>query len=297
MTNKKVCTLCPRECGIDRKSENGFCAVPDDMYISRIALHQWEEPPVSGTRGSGTVFFSGCNLGCVFCQNKKISRSAVGRVYSDSELSDAMLRLQDEGAHNINLVTPTHYAKSIARVLELVKPRLRVPVVWNSGGYESVDTLKRLSGLVDVYLPDFKYFSPELSARYSAAPDYFSVASLAVAEMYRQVGDVTLVKEGDSELIKKGLIVRHLVLPGCRKDSIRIMEELAGLLPADGVRLSLMRQFTPDFVDKEKFPELARRVTSYEYDSVVRKALELGFDGYIQDKESANAVYTPDFDE
>ena len=297
MTNKKVCTLCPRECGIDRKSENGFCAVPDDMYISRIALHQWEEPPVSGTRGSGTVFFSGCNLGCVFCQNKKISRSAAGRVYSDSELSDAMLRLQDEGAHNINLVTPTHYAKSIARVLELVKPRLRVPVVWNSGGYESVDTLKRLSGLVDVYLPDFKYFSPELSARYSAAPDYFSVASLAVAEMYRQVGDVTLVKEGDSELIKKGLIVRHLVLPGCRKDSIRIMEELAGLLPADGVRLSLMRQFTPDFVDKEKFPELARRVTSYEYDSVVRKALELGFDGYIQDKESANAVYTPDFDE
>lgn len=256
----------------------------------------WEEPPVSGTRGSGTVFFAGCNLGCVFCQNKKISRSPSGRIYTEDELCDVMLRLESEGAHNVNLVTPTHYTESIARALEKVKPRLSVPIVWNSGGYESVKTLRALEGLVDVYLPDLKYFSPELSERYSSAPDYFEVASEAVAEMYRQTGDAVFAEEDGVELIKKGVIVRHLLLPGCRKDSLRVIEALAGILPADGVRLSLMRQFTPDFVDKEKYPELARRVTSFEYDSVVKRASALGFDGYTQAADSATAVYTPDFE-
>jgi putative pyruvate formate lyase activating enzyme len=256
----------------------------------------WEEPPVSGTRGSGTVFFAGCNLGCVFCQNKKISRSPSGRIYTEDELCDVMLRLESEGAHNVNLVTPTHYTESIVRVLEKVKPMLRVPVVWNSGGYESVETLRTLEGLVDVYLPDLKYFSPELSERYSSAPDYFEVAGAAVAEMYRQTGDAVFAEEDGIELIKKGVIVRHLLLPGCRKDSIRVVEALAGILPTDGVRLSLMRQFTPDFVDKEKYPELARRVTSFEYDSVVKRASELGFDGYTQAADSATAVYTHDFE-
>lgn len=292
MTNKKICTLCPRECGIDRKSEKGFCSVPDDMYVSRIALHQWEEPPVSGTRGSGTVFFSGCSLRCVFCQNKKISRSAAGRAYSEDELIDGMLRLQSEGAHNINLVTPTHYTERLVHVLQKVRPMLSVPVVWNSGGYEKVETLKMLDGLVDVYLPDLKYFSAELSKKYSSAPDYFAVAKEAIREMHRQVGRVRI----EDNLIKKGVIVRHLVLPSCRKDSIRLLEELAGFLPTDEVRVSIMRQYTPDFVDGEAYPELNRRVTSFEYDSVVKKAFELGFDGYTQGAEAASASYTPDFE-
>lgn len=256
----------------------------------------WEEPPVSGIRGSGTVFFSGCNLGCVFCQNKKISRSPSGRIYTDDELCDVIFRLESEGAHNINLVTPTHYTEAIARILEKVKPRLTVPVVWNSGGYELADSLRLLDGLVDVYLPDFKYFSSELSARYSSAPDYFEVAKSTVTEMYRQTGDVVFAREDGVELIKKGVIVRHLLLPGCRKDSMRVVEELAAILPTDGVRLSLMRQFTPDFVDREKYPELARRVTSFEYDSVVKRASELGFDGYTQAADSATSAYTPDFE-
>ena len=290
--DKNICNICPRACGADREKGRGFCSVPSEMYISRIALHAWEEPPISGTRGSGTVFFSGCNLRCVFCQNKKISRSAAGRVYSEDELIDEMLRLEGEGAHNINLVTPTHYAKVVAKVLDKAKPRLNIPIVWNSGGYESVETLKMLDGLVDVYLPDLKYYSSELSARYSSAPDYFEVAKMSLAEMHRQVGAVRF--DGDG-MLEKGIIVRHLVLPSCRRDSIKVLEELAKILPANEIKVSIMRQFTPDFVDGEKYPELNRRLTSFEYDSVVKRAGELGFDGYTQGAESARAVYTPDF--
>ena len=252
----------------------------------------WEEPPISGKNGSGTVFFSGCNLRCVFCQNKAISRSAAGKAYTEDQLISEMLRLQGEGAHNVNLVTPTHYVDSLIPALERVRPMLNVPVVWNSGGYESVETLKRLEGLVDVYLPDLKYFSAELSAKYSSAPDYFEVARDAIKEMHRQVGEVRI----EDGLIKKGVVVRHLVLPSCRKDSIRIVEELSELLPVSEVRLSIMRQFTPDFVDGDKYPELNRRVTSFEYDSVVKRATELGFDGYTQGAEAAVSSYTPDFE-
>lgn len=300
MENKYLCSDCPRACRADREVKHGFCGVSDGVYVSRAALHMWEEPPVSGIRGSGTVFFAGCNLRCVFCQNKKISRGGAGRLFSEDDLIKAMYSLRDEGAHNINLVTPTHYTRVLARVLERVKPSLGIPVVWNSGGYESVESLKMLDGLVDVYLPDLKYFSPELSARYSAAPDYFEVAKRAIAEMYRQTGSAVFETEEldgrETELIKRGVIVRHLLLPGGRKDSIRILEELATLIPTDGVRLSLMRQFTPDFVDGEKFPELKRRITSFEYDSVLKKASELGFDGYTQGAEAASAAFTPDFE-
>ena len=290
---KNSCSVCPRACNVDRCAGRvGFCSVPSEIYISRIALHAWEEPPISGTRGSGTVFFSGCNLRCVFCQNKAISRSAAGRVYSEDELISEMLRLEREGAHNINLVTPTHYAREIASALEKVKPVLNIPIVWNSGGYESVETLKMLDGLVDVYLPDLKYYSSELSARYSSAPDYFEVAKKALAEMYRQVGRVRFGEDG---LLKKGMIVRHLVLPSHRRDSIRIVEELAKILPPDEIKISIMRQFTPDFVDGESYPELNRRLTSFEYDSVIKRAEELGFDGYTQGADSASAKYTPDF--
>ena len=295
MESKVPCNICPRRCNAVRREHVGFCGAPDEIYISRASLHKWEEPPVSGERGSGTVFFAGCNLRCVFCQNKRISSDPdafSGAVaVTPEELCDIMLRLQDAGAHNINLVTPTHYSLGVIRALRLAKPRLTVPVVYNSSGYESVETLKRLSGLVDVYLPDLKYFSSELSARYSGAGDYFKIASAAISEMLSQVGE-PLFKEG---LIKRGVIVRHLVLPGCRKDSMNVLEALSRMMPPDKIKLSLMRQFTPDFVDREKYPELCRKITTFEYDSVVKRAGELGFDGYIQSAESASAEYTPMF--
>ena len=291
----KPCNICPRRCNANREDRVGFCGVPSEIHVSRVSLHKWEEPPVSGKNGSGTIFFTGCNLRCVFCQNKRISGASdllSGSMSMTPEaLCDAMLRLQDEGAHNINLVTPTHYSEGIIKALKGAKPRLSVPVVYNSSGYESVDTLKRLSGLVDVYLPDLKYFSSELSSKYSGAADYFDVASAALSEMFTQTGE-PIIEDG---LIKRGLIVRHLVLPGCRKDSIKVLEALAELLPTDKIKLSLMRQFTPDFVDRDRYPELCRRVTTFEYSSVVRRAGELGFDGYIQSAESATAEYTPSF--
>ena len=289
------CNVCPRGCSVDRSTAIGFCGAGDSMAISRIALHEWEEPSISGTRGSGTIFFAGCNLRCVFCQNKEISASktafSLARIYSQGELLDAMLRLEEAGAHNINLVTPTHFVRELTKVLEEAKKRLTIPIVYNSSGYESVDSLDALSGLVDVYLPDLKYFSSELSAKYSAAPDYFKVASRALLKMYSSVGEA-IIEDG---LMKKGMIVRHLVLPSCRRDSIALLCELAELLPIDKIKLSLMRQFTPDFVDKDRYPELARRITTFEYESVLKHASSLGFDGYIQSAESATSAYTPSF--
>ncbi len=295
MEAKNPCNICPRRCNAARGERVGFCGAPNEIYISRASLHKWEEPPVSGTRGSGTIFFAGCNLRCVFCQNKRISSSSdalTGAVpMTPKELCDAMLRLQEAGAHNVNLVTPTHYSFGVISALKLAKPRLSIPVVYNSSGYESTETLKGFSGLVDVYLPDLKYFSSELSAKYSGAADYFEVASSALSEMFAQVGEPVF----EDGLIKRGVIVRHLVLPGCRKDSLNVLEALSRLLPTEGIKLSLMRQFTPDFVDREKYPELCRRVTTFEYDSVVKRAGELGFDGYIQSSASASAEYTPSF--
>ena len=287
---EKGCEACPRKCGAVRPA--GFCRVPDGYVVARAALHMYEEPPISGERGSGTVFFSGCNLGCVYCQNRDISRGGLGELVDEGRLEKMIFELEERGAHNINLVTPSHYFHRLAPFLERIKPRLTVPVVCNCGGYESVEALKRLCGLVDVYLPDFKYFSSELSARYSRASDYFSVASAAISEMHRQQPKLIY---GDDGMLKKGLVVRHLVLPGCRKDSLRVLEELAKIVPKDSVLLSLMSQYTPDFVDSEKYPELGRRVTTFEYESVKNKALELGFDGFFQSRASASAEYTPDF--
>ena len=289
------CNICPRGCLVDRSTSSGFCGAPEKIAVSRISLHQWEEPPISGERGSGTIFFSGCNLRCVFCQNKVISSQKGAfenaKIISAEELARSMLDLAALGAHNINLVTPTHYASAVKKALEIAKKELTIPVVYNSSGYESVETLRSLSGLIDVYLPDLKYVSSELSSRYSAAPDYFEVASSALVEMHRQVGAARL----ERGLMTGGVIVRHLVLPSCRHDSIKILEALAQLLPVADVKLSLMRQYTPDFVDGEKFPELARRLTSFEYESVAKRASELGFDGYVQSAESATSKYTPSF--
>lgn len=285
-----ICNACPRRCGVIRGG--GYCRAPEKFLVSRAALHMYEEPPISGERGSGTIFFGGCNLGCVFCQNKAISRGGAGRELDCAQLEREMLSLVEQGAHNINLVTPSHYLLSLVPVLERVKPRLGVPVVCNCGGYESCEALRALEGLVDIYLPDFKYYSSELSARYSHAPDYFEVARAAILEMHRQQPSLVY---GEDRMLKRGLVIRHLVLPSCRKDSIAVLEALSEMMPAHSFLLSLMSQYTPEFCDGEKYPELGRRLTGFEYDSVSKRAIELGFDGFFQDRASASAKYTPEF--
>lgn len=291
--NHTYCNTCPRHCPIDRTAgQRGLCGVPDTFRVARIAPHLWEEPPISGTRGSGTVFFSGCSLRCVFCQNRPISREGKGEDLSDRELEERILRLQEEGVHNINLVTPTHYATRLRGFLEKLRPKLHIPVVYNCGGYEETDALQGLAGLIDIYLPDFKYLSPELSKSYSGAADYADVARMALSEMYRQVGAAQFDGEG---MMTRGMIVRHLILPGCRKDSVAVLRELAALLPVGEIRLSLMAQYTPDFARECPFPNLHRKLTSFEYTSVLKVADELGFDGYRQSIESVGAQYTPEF--
>ena len=285
------CVLCPRKCNVNRAIQKGFCLCGKQAIVSKYMLHHWEEPSISGTNGSGAVFFSGCTLKCVYCQNKEISRAPMGKEVTYRALGEIFLELQDLGAHNINLVTPTHFADEIIRALDDVKDRLSLPIVYNSSAYESVETIKRLSGYIDIYLPDFKYYSSELSEKYSKAPDYFETASKALVEMYRQVGRFVLDENG---IMQKGMIVRHLVLPTCRKDSINVLEELLKLIPVSDIKLSLMSQYTPDFAPKE-YPELSRRITTFEYNSVLNKALELGFDGFFQEKESATKIYTPEF--
>ena len=282
------CILCPRQCGVDRTERVGYCGSGSLPKVARAAKHHWEEPCISGTEGSGTVFFSGCTLGCVFCQNREISRGGTGREVTIEHLADIFKRLEGQGVHNLNLVTPTHFTPQILQALELSKPT--VPVVMNCGGYERVETLRQWEGKVQVYLPDLKYFSSELSAKYSAAPDYFAVASKAIMEMHRQ--QPQLVWEGD--LLKSGLIIRHLVLPGCMKDSLKVLDFLDKNLPKDSFLLSLMSQYTPTENCKQ-FPEINRRVTTYEYRKVADRAAELGFFGFAQDRRSAKEEYTPPF--
>lgn len=288
------CTLCPRQCGADREAgELGYCQMGGEIRIARAALHPFEEPPISGSRGSGTVFFCGCSLRCVFCQNKVISRAETeGRAVTPRELSEIFLRLQDEGAHNVNLVTPTHFLPGIREALLLAKDSLRIPVVYNTSGYERVEILQSLEGLVDVYLPDMKYASSELAARYSAAPDYPEVAIKAICEMYRQTGSVVF---DEDRLLRRGVVVRHLVLPGSREDSVKVLELLAKHLPTDGILISLMSQYTPEFAADCDFAPLKRRLTTFEYQTVVKAAERLGLDGFIQQRSSASAAYTPDF--
>lgn len=289
-----ACVLCPRLCGADRKGgQKGYCSQGDVMKISRIALHPFEEPPISGEKGSGTVFFSGCPLGCVYCQNKAISRGdGHGKEYSANSLAEEMLRLRDEGATNINLVTATHFTDKVASALEKARPALGIPVVWNSSGYERVETLRMLEGLVDIYLPDFKYSSAELASLYSAAPNYPSVAIQAIKEMHRQVGSY---EYADDAMLKKGVVIRHLVLPSRRKESMEALRVLSEAVPVSEVLLSLMSQYTPDFALDTPYKELHRRVTRFEYESVLNVALKLGFDGFSQAREAAIRDYTPDF--
>ncbi len=249
----------------------------------------WEEPCISGERGSGAVFFTGCPLHCVFCQNAKISGGGVGRAVSAEELSQIFLSLEDSGVHNLNLVTATQYADGVIYALGKIKDRLKIPVVWNSGGYERTETLKRLDGLVDIYLPDIKYMDSGLSEKYSHAPDYFDRASAALAEMVRQCGK-RVMRDG---LMKRGVIVRHLILPGASRDSVEIIKWLNENYSKDEIAVSLMSQYTPmPGVPKE----LSRRITSFEYNRVKRALEKTDFEGYTQQRTSAGAAYIPPFD-
>ena len=289
----KKCIMCPRGCAVDRElGERGFCGASNEYMIGSADLHFWEEPCISGSGGSGAIFFSGCNLRCVFCQNRDISRAPMGRAYSEDELISKMLELEQRGAHNINLVTATPYSLFIAKTLEKAKPRINIPIVYNCGGYESLEALRALDGLVDIYLPDFKYFDDDLARKYSLAPDYAKKAGQALLEMHRQVGRLELDENG---IAKRGFIVRHLVLPSCREDSKAVLKYISELLPVRDVTLSLMRQYTPDFANADAPKNLKRRLTSFEYSSVVDYAASLGLLGFMQDRSSSSAKFTPDF--
>jgi putative pyruvate formate lyase activating enzyme len=286
------CNLCPRLCGVDRTVQNGFCQ-SSRLKVARAALHLWEEPCISGSRGSGTIFFSGCTLRCCYCQNYRISSEGFGREISASRLAEICLALQDKGAHNINLVTATHYLDQVLPVLDMIKGDLHIPVLFNSSGYERIEVIQALKGYVDIFLPDFKYMSNDLAHKYSRARDYFEITATAVKSMVDQTGELVFNDEG---IMQKGVIIRHLVLPGARKDSFAVLKWMSDNLPRDKFMLSLMSQYTPAFKSQEH-KEINRRITTYEYESVVEEAVRLGLDnGFMQERSSAREDYTPPFD-
>lgn len=287
----KSCNICPRKCGVDRTTSVGICRSGAKPMISRVSRHMYEEPAICGDRGAGTVFFSGCNLGCVFCQNSVISRKSTGKEFDEQDLTELFLTVAASGVECLDLVTPTHFTPTVAAALARVKDKLTVPVVWNSGGYESIESLALLRGLVDIYLPDFKYYSSELAREYSHAADYRERAEEALLFMYDMLGAPKFDNNG---MMKKGIIVRHLVLPGHRNDSIACLRRLSEILPVKDIRLSLMSQYTPDFYRGDD-KNLLRRLTTFEYESVLKEATLLGFNGYMQSPSSASAKYTPDF--
>ena len=337
----ECCELCPRKCRVNRNAARGRCGCGSDVYVARVMLHMWEEPCISGKNGSGAVFFCGCPLGCVFCQNAEISHPVImqrnggdfsaphndftpyngaaprncgemtapekgadfgkrapfgkGRIYTKEQLVRTFIDLQNRGAHNINLVSPTQYTPQLIDAVKGAREGgLEIPVVWNTGGYERPETIRALHGIVDIFLCDIKYFSPDISRELSDCSDYARFALESLREMLRITGGVQMTSDS---VMKKGVIVRHLVLPGCRRDSAEVLKAVAEAVPADKVILSLMRQYTPDFFrgcnDKHLDRSLRRRVTSFEYNFAVDAATELGFNGYMQGRESAARVYTP----
>lgn len=290
----KLCSMCPRECGADRIHQNGgFCRVPDMPVVSRAALHFWEEDCISGENGSGTVFFAGCNLQCVYCQNKEIAEGGYGKRITIDRLAAIFLELQEKGAENINLVTPSHYALQILKALKRAKKEgLSIPVVYNSSAYEKAEILKELKGYVDVYLPDFKYMDPLLGKRYSKAINYSEVAKEAIKEMVHQAGEPVFDERG---MMRRGVIVRHMVLPGHTKDSKAVIQYLHQTYK-DRIYISLLSQYTP-MKGLEEYPEINRRVSEREYEKVVDYAIELGVvNGFIQDRSVAKESFIPKFD-
>lgn len=292
------CALCPRACHVDRLSgKKGYCGQTSRIRAARAALHFWEEPCISGKEGSGAVFFSGCPLRCVFCQNSGIAGDGAGQPVGVERLSEIFLRLQDDGANNINLVTPTHFVPQIAAALRLAKrDGLRIPVVYNTGSYERAETLRMLDGLVDIYLPDLKYRSSEPAERYSHAPDYFETASAAIAEMVRQVPEAVFEKRKDgTELMKRGVIVRHLMLPGSSMDSRKVLRYLHETY-GNRIYISIMNQYTP-MRSFESFPELNRRVSGKAYERLVDFAIRIGIEnGFIQEGGTAEESFVPLWD-
>lgn len=286
-----ICSLCPRRCGALRSQREGrgLCRMPELPIVARAALHKWEEPPVSGTNGSGTVFFSGCALRCVFCQNEQISQRDFGKPVSVSRLREIFFELIDQGAHNINLVNPTHYAHV---VIQTLREPLPVPVVWNTGGYERVETLRALEGKVQIYLPDYKYHTPEYAGRYSGAEDYPEVARAAILEMYRQTGPYTLDEYG---LLRRGVIIRHLLLPGKLTEAKRVMDWVREQFEPGEVLFSLMSQYIP-WGKAAEFPELNRRLRASEIRAAEGYMADLGLEGFTQGAEAAQAEYIPPFD-
>lgn len=286
-----ICELCPRRCGAERTETEGkgVCRMPSVPVLARAALHMWEEPPISGVNGSGTIFFSGCSLGCVFCQNEEISHRDFGRPVTMERLQAICRELIGQGAHNINFVNPTHYAHVVE---ELLEEPLEVPVVWNSGGYDRVETLRKLKGKVQIYLPDLKYLSSALAGRYSRAPDYPEVAKAAIREMVDQVGPCRF---DEDDFLLQGVIIRHLILPGQAAEAKRVMDWVAETFPPGTVLFSLMSQYTPWGRAKD-YPEIDRRLRSGEMRSTVAYMENLGLEGFCQDRTSAQREYTPPFD-
>ena len=294
MNKYENCLLCPRKCGINRRTgQTGVCGVSSEIKVARAALHYWEEPCISGKRGSGAVFFSGCSLHCVFCQNREISDGKAGKVISKERLSDIFIELADKGANNINLVTPGQYIPDIVWAVNDAKSRgMKLPIIYNTSGYENVTELKLLEGIVDVYLPDFKYMDSTLSARYSMAKDYPSVAKQALSEMVRQQPDVVI--DDATGLIQKGVIVRQLLLPGHVNDAKAVLKYLYDTYH-DHVYISMMSQFTP--IALKNYPEINRTVTKREYERLVNYALEIGItNAFIQEGDVAKDSFIPAFD-
>ncbi len=292
-----VCTLCPRNCGVSRRpGDTGICGQTYEIKVARAALHFWEEPCISGEKGSGAVFFSGCPLHCVFCQNKSIAHGNAGKVVSTGRLAEIFLELQEQGANNINLVTAGHFAPQVAQALEAAKSQgLAIPIVYNTGSYEKAEVLRSLEGLVDIYLPDFKYMDAALGRKYSHVRDYPEVAKAAVAEMVRQTGPAVFAERGGQTLMERGTIVRHLVLPGCVRDARAVIRYLYGTY-GNTIFISILNQFTPRpwLAD---YPELNRKITQREYDAVVDYAIGLGVEnGFIQEGETAEESFIPEFE-
>ena len=286
------CKICPRECGIDRYKYKGFCGGTATVKVARAALHYYEEPCISGESGSGTVFFSGCPLKCVFCQNKDISAGNFGKEITVERLAEIFLELQEKGANNINLVTPTHYALQISDALDIVKDKLHIPVVYNTSGYENLQTLRLLDGKIDIYLTDLKYMSSSLSKELSKAENYYEKTIEAIKEMVRQRGPYAF---DENDMLKSGVIVRHLIIPQNTRDSLDIIDELEETFLSDEILLSVMSQYTPNFYDGD-IEFLHRTLEPWEVDRVMERVENSIFDGYCQDLSSATDEYTPCFD-
>ena len=284
------CTVCPRECGADRLKGKGFCGESRDVRISRAELHMWEEPCISGTKGSGTVFFSGCTLRCCFCQNYEISHQGKGFSITENELADTFIRLQSMGAHNINLVNPTHFVPQIIKAIDIAGNDLKIPIVYNTGGYEKIETLEILGSRVKIFLPDLKYYDREISKKYSAAENYFEKAISSIHKMVEIAGRPDI----ENGLMKSGVIVRHMILPSHRQDSIKLIDILSREFSADEIMVSLMCQYTPVY-KAEDYKEINRKLSSFEYRTVSEALERSGFDGFVQQRDSASDEFIPVF--